>query len=213
MTLNFQQTDSAASLGEFVACSGATAASEAASSRCLPGAIPGSNEARVSNPRDTSLACFMFEAAPNTTHWAAGTWTVRLNVTDYDDPTDETGTHYTLQEVHICRQTFNGAAVATVGSTTGISTFISANGVQTVNVDGAASYGSSSDLVYVVVVLDVGGGAGPWELGVTFDQIIETPIVPTRRGRRDQHVGQGGARQPSTGQAGARDQHADTDDA
>lgn len=176
MAITFQQTDTEAACGNFLACSGASqlADNSAVSSDATQDGTAGTTEQTVKNSAGVNnVAAYMVQCsdAPTNTNWDSGDWVVDFEVTTGN-------TNITLQEIHICH--IDGGACSTtgtIGSMTGIGQAMSA-GIHSYTISGSevSSPNTSSD-PYIVWVFDFGGNHGNEDMGVTPSQTIDSPIT------------------------------------
>src|SRR4030095_14560349 len=175
MAVIYAQTATAAPAGALVACSGAVLIGGGQEQECLctVGGTAGGAVVVDGSQFDAGAgqAGVMFEIAPTNTIWAAGSWTVRLNVTTLN-------TTVTWTDTYICRLNSANVSQATIGSLTVQTTSLSTTGVKTHTVTGAAQTPAAGDKVYIVLVFNCTGANQT--LGVTFNQNIDSPFeVPT----------------------------------
>lgn len=181
---NYQQTDTSAaqcSQAEAIACSGVAAAeAESVGREAIDSGTAGTSETAVTISNDTpEIVCFWYESEDvNDTSWAAGTWSVRLDVTTTADA------NWTRTDV--CRVTSDCSSVeATVGSATH-SISLNATGVTSdVDVTGSAQAGAAaSDLWLIVLACLENVAHGNAAFGVTPSQLIDTPLAALAAGKR-----------------------------
>lgn len=143
----FTQTDTAASFGAVQSCASHAVASGPSAKAASVGGTAGVTPVVVTINRDTASprSGTMVQAAPGLALWPAGTWTVRLNVT-------VANANLTISRCYICRRTSGDVSVSTVGSNTAVATSLSTTGVKSISVTGSATTGSTSDVVYIVLV-------------------------------------------------------------
>lgn len=167
--INLQETDSAATCGIAVYCSGGT--SQASSPKLAQsGGSAGSTPVTISINGSTSLRIvFGFDCpiAAGAT-WDAGTWTVRWNVTTAN-------MNLTWEEVHICRLSSSCVNQATIGSATALGISLGATGVKTQTVSGAAQSPSVGDRVYILFVI-TNAAMTLQSFDITPSEIINTPF-------------------------------------
>src|SRR4029434_1901476 len=187
MAVIYAQTATVAPAGALVACSGAVLIGGGQEQECLctVGGTAGGAVVVGGSQFDAGAgqAGVMFEIAPTNTIWAAGSWTVRLNVTTLN-------TTVTWTDTYICRLNSANVSQATIGSLTGQTTSLSttrvkthtgtgaarnpATRVQAHTVTGAAQTPAAGDKVYIVLVFNCTGANQT--LGVTFNQNIDSPF-------------------------------------
>lgn len=176
MAVSYHQTGNAAGCGSIAACSGATVCGSPVPRTAAFGGSSGGALSTGGADWDAGVtrAFWFVEIIPDAnTNWAAGTWTVRLNVT--------TAVAATLTAIYICRISSVCANLATIGSATGLSISLNATGVKTQTVSGAAQTPGAGDHVYIVFV----GSSAAMNavVGITSDQDIDSPFILNRRGQ------------------------------
>ncbi len=172
MAINFQQTNTGANASaEAAHCSGATENTDEDSYLCTDGGSAGNTSTTTTvDASAADYACIYFECtvAADVT-WAAGTWTINLNVT--------TGNHQlTLDAIYICRLNSSYTNQATIGSSTGIGQNLATAQVYSPTVTGAAQTPSAGDLVVVILMLD-NAQSMTNDLVWTNDQVIASPFT------------------------------------
>lgn len=175
MAINFTQTDSdnaaVDTSTERAGCSGAIYSGLAASPECTDGGTAGtlgmSFRLAASAVGEAGL-CLVCVPAAGTT-WAAGTWTVRFNVTTAN-------MNLTVTAVHICRANSSGTNQETIGSATGLSISLGTTGVKSQAVTGSAVTPAAGDLVTVVLVGD-NGSMSAATASITRGQNIDSPFT------------------------------------
>lgn len=168
MALDYQQTDNSPSLGDNIGCSGATISGTTTPQSCLAssGGTAGTTEETITiDAKDTGEAGYMVEIDPGA-DVAAGTHVAKINPTT-------TNADFQLDEVHVCW--WNGSTYSSLGSATSLALAMTA--IRTVNITGcsASPTYSSGDRLYYVFVFSTGGSHGGLNLGVTPNQIMQTP--------------------------------------
>lgn len=171
----FAQSDTAQDCTVGVFCSGATLGVTNKGRKAVEGGSPGSTQQTITLGVPNGIqqwACWNFEIVPGAdfSTWAAGTYTIQINVTSGGGP------NTTLQEVHICRVNSSCSNVASLGSTTGIFQAVDTPGVYTVDVSGSAvASPAPTDKILVVVVFrdEVDSNSN---VGITPDRNVTTPL-------------------------------------
>ena len=123
MALNFQQTDTNGSLTNQAYCSvgGGFTGNKIAS----VGGTVGSVDVVLSlSSSQTGLAITFDLTVGSNVSWAAGTWTVRFNITTAN-------MNLTCTSIYICRISSGNVNQATIGSATGLSISLGTTGVKT----------------------------------------------------------------------------------
>jgi hypothetical protein len=113
---------------------------------------------------------------PNSTSWASGTYTVKLNVT-----VAASSSNMTWQDTCIIRVNSSGTAQATVGSLTAQSISLASTGVKSMAISGSAQgSASASDRIVVVMNFKNAGSSGSYswtlEAGNTTNDTVATPV-------------------------------------
>lgn len=148
MALTFKQTSSAADGGVQAACSGRSVSSKTPNQDFECSATGSYNTTNISTTLGGSesavveVVCQSKAGEPGLTSWAAGDWTVDLNIVVGNS-------NITLEEVHICRLNSSSVSQASVGSNTGLGITCTA-GVKSVTVTGSSQSASGSDMFLVV---------------------------------------------------------------
>lgn len=174
MVYSFKQTDTASICPINVYCSGRSLSANVnkPTRKATFGASPGSTSTAVGVDYLVTLkVCVNFElVVDNGVTWAAGTWTVRFNVTTASN------LGIWLEEVHICRVNSSCVSQETIGSTTGIHNQMNSTGVRTISVTGIAQAPSVGDKVIIVLVFtnDDNHGNG---FNFTPNQDVDSPFT------------------------------------
>lgn len=173
MAIDYQQTDDAGTAGAIAACSGATVGNANLNRVASVGGTPGSSLLNTlgGTEFDTGLsrALLFFEITPAAgVVWAAGDWTVRLNISSQAN-------NVTWTETHICRLNSSNVSQATIGSLTGQTTGINTTGVKTHVVAGSSQSPSAGDKVLIVFVF--ASNQNNRFFVPVFDQIITSPFT------------------------------------
>jgi hypothetical protein len=160
MAINFQQTDA------FTGCSASGARRDA-----LDGGTAGSSAVSLSVAGDATdspllrVTCFVDTGVT----WAAGTWTVRLNVTTAN-------MFVSWASATIIRVNASCVVQETLGEVTGLGISLAATGVQSTTVSGSAATPSADDRILV----DFGfanGSMNAQSFEFTPDQLIDSPFT------------------------------------
>lgn len=176
MAIVYAQTASLASV-EVVMCSGGVlmGGGQEQSSLCSKGGTPASSPVVVGGSQfdaGAGQAGVMFQIVPPAgTGWAAGTWTVRLNVTT------GSAAACTWTDTYVCRTNSSDVSQATIGSLTGQSIAINTTGVKSMNVTGSAQTPSAGDKVYIVLLFN--SPSANQQFSVQFNQNIDSPFTET----------------------------------
>lgn len=171
MAIVFTQTDEVASCPIMTACAptDTTVSSQASDFAMRPGGTPGTVAESFDVPAGSSRYGVFFQSDDvGQTDWPSGQWTVNLNVSSAQNNTAWDG-------VWICRVDSACGTVASVGSET-TSTDISAGGVFSKPVTGAATTGTTTDAVYVVCRFTNSHSMTARTVGVTPNQTVDSPI-------------------------------------
>ena len=171
MALTFTQTDDVASCPVMAACApaGGTISSQASDFAMRVGGTAGTVAESFDIPAGSSRYGVFFQSgATDQTDWPSGNWTVNLNVSTAQNNTAWTG-------VWVCRIDDACGTVASVGSET-TSTDISAGGVFSKTVTGAATTGAATDRVYVVCEFTNSHNMTARTVGVTPSETVASPI-------------------------------------
>ena len=190
MAVDLQQTDAPSGSPEAaqVGCSGRSLSggSPTYARLCTEGGTAGTTEIlpALANLETTVVAYNDISDAIGVTSWDSGTYTWRLNITT-------TSATVTLEEVHVCRLNSSLVSQESLGSSTGLGQSLGSSGVISGNVTGSAATASASDVVAFIYVFSNShshGGDDP--VGITPNQVLNTPIVAAtpvtvnfRRGR------------------------------
>jgi hypothetical protein len=183
------QTDSAATHGQSVACSGAALTADVGNSIAAPdGGTAGVGTRTITVGIGATEAAIFMESGPIVVQiWPAGVWSVPLDITAGN-------ADISLDEVYVCRVNSAGVSQATIASRTGISRALTSTGVITVDLfqenDETAS---ATDRVYIVFVLTNADAGATQAITITPGQTILTPIIKVHRikVRRERHEGLG----------------------
>src|SRR5574341_118548 len=153
MAINFQQTDTDDSRnGNNTFCSDAVTNGLVASNedrQATDGGTAGSTPVTlglggsVVNAGGVAWYCIVASGVT----WAAGTWTVRMNVTTAN-------MNMTWTKCFLCRVNSANVNQETLGSVTGLAISLSTTGVKTATITGSAATPSAGDSVAVVIVVD-----------------------------------------------------------
>jgi hypothetical protein len=84
--------------------------------------------------------------------------------------------NFTLREVYICRVNSSDVSQATIGSDTAVNTVLTSTGVRSGTISGSAQTPNSGDYVNIVFVF-TNGAMTTQSIGVTHNQLIDTPLV------------------------------------
>jgi hypothetical protein len=175
MARAFTMTDAASPTGVAQFCSGITTDARSIFDRaCSDGATAGTGTTTTQVDTATLERGLVYETIgnePNDTSWAAGNWTVRLNVTTGD-------TDIQADEVWICRINSGGTSQATVGSSTGLAEDLDAR-IHSWVISGSAQAGAAAGDRFVVLIgtKRKSGAHGNPTAVVTNDQDIDTPLA------------------------------------
>lgn len=167
------QTDTSAQDGPMKACAVGTLAAIPRARQMASGATPGVTEETISIAADSERLGWMLQSAPGEPGgitWPTGTVVSRLNITSAP------GTLY-LHAIYVCRITSAGVLVGSYGSLTGMHVTLSP-GVKTHNVPVSRITGSVTDELYMVYSFHNHELLINQSVGITPDQVIDTPIVP-----------------------------------
>lgn len=169
-----QQKDTTANCSTVAAfCSGRSVTGGTAVSRdAEDGATAGSSEATItlSGGETTVVGMQLVSDALGVTLWEGGNYTVRVNVTTSD-------MNITLEEVHLCRVNSSCTNQEDLGGSTGLAIDCGTTGVKTITVEGAlTSTASATDHLAVVLVFTNSFSMSSKSIGITPNQIIDTPI-------------------------------------
>jgi len=175
MPISLTQTDTTLSKSYSTQCQTASGGDSAdiAKKDATTAGTAGSTEVFIGAYKATVQdALYMGSDALGLTSWDSGTYTFRLNVT-----TPDAGAETRVVQVSACRMNAAGVSQATIGTWTG-ATVLSATTVYTFNITGAAQSAASTDWILFIVQLENTGHGAP-TVGVTPDQLIDTPIALT----------------------------------
>lgn len=170
--IDFQQEDTAPSCTDAEACSGLTGTQGPINQFAIQGGTAGTTEDVSGNfpNADTTIRRTVYYdlPIPSGADGAAGNWTVRINHT--------TGDASVLgREVHVCRSNSVCENQETLGSLTS-QAFDTSTGVWIATVNQASSTTiSADDRVFIVVAYENTAAHGNHSIGVTPDQIINSP--------------------------------------
>lgn len=172
MATSFQETDTAVTTALAAFCSalslstGTTDAQDAS----VGGAAGTSHSFSVQKSGARAIAVgFELPVASGST-WAAGTWTVRLNITTANSA-------LTLEDIFICRVNSSGVSQATIGSLSSIAASLGATGVISKSITGAAQTPSAGDKVYIVFSFTNSNSMTTQSAAFTADQLIDSPFT------------------------------------
>jgi hypothetical protein len=115
---------------------------------------------------DTLVVWKEYECLPAVAAWASGTYGVTVDIT-------VANMNLTLNEIHLCRVNSSCAAVATIGSLTGIARNLGTTGAVTHNVTGSSDTHNSTDKLMVLLVITNGAMSAQ---SATVQTTIATPI-------------------------------------
>jgi len=174
MATDFQQTDTAAFCLYATSCYGGTIGETRPSLKAIEGGTPGT-DTQIAEPGipngSTEWATIFFEIIPGAdfTQWAAGTYTVPLNVT-------RGNANISWEHTYICRLDLNCANLGLIGSLSDQEISLATEEVFDMDVSGAlVASPASTDRIYIILVLkNVAEDAQ--EIEFTSDQIIATPL-------------------------------------
>ena len=170
--IDFQQEDTAPSCTEAEACSLLSGTQGPINQFAIQGGTAGTTEDGSGNfpNADTTIRRTVYYdlPIPSGADGAAGNWTVRINHT--------TGNSNILgREVHVCRVNVSCLNQETLGSLTS-QAFDTSTGIWTATVNQASSTTISvNDRVFIVVGYENTGIHGNSSIGVTPNQIINSP--------------------------------------
>ena len=176
MAIIYNQTANLAAV-EAVSCSGAVlmGGGQEQSSLCSVGGTPAGSPVVVGGSQfdaGAGQAGVMFEIVPPAgTVWAAGNWTVRLNVTT------GSAAACTWTGTFLCRHNSSNVNQGSFGSLTGQTTAINTTGVKSHVVSGSSQTPSAGDKVYIVLVFS--SPSANQQFSVQFDQAIDSPFTST----------------------------------
>lgn len=152
MPINFQQTDTAPACTAAAFCSGRSlGGADETEMQAEDGGTAGITADTFGMAGSDSLVVVFTNeivVAAGVT-WAAGTWTVRVDIT-------KALTDFTFEEVHLCRVNSSCVSQASFGSLTAIGESVTA-GVHTFSVTGTAETPSAGDIVQIVHVMSHAG--------------------------------------------------------
>lgn len=170
MTIDYQQTDSAGDCSAATYCSGATALTP--SRQASVGGTPGTAENSYSLGAGAIRGIGQVSITPASgVTWAAGDWTVRFNVTT-------SNMNVSLRNIYICR--ISSACVnlgVIIGSLTGLADAMSATGVKTYTISGAAQTPNAGDRIMVILVMENTNTMTTQVIGITPSEIITSPFT------------------------------------
>lgn len=171
MALTFQQTDAVSPCAPMSACAPAkTITTPLVDVAMAPGGTPGTTaESFDIGPGASDYKAFFQSDDVGKVDWEAGTWTVNLNVSSAQN-------NMAWDGVWICRVDNACGTVASVGSETA-SIDISAGGVFSKTVTGAATTGTTTDAVYVVCQFTNSHSMTARTIGVTPSETVASPIA------------------------------------
>lgn len=171
MAINYRQTDTNATCADGQYClpvsTGTVDILKLASDGGTAGVTEatGSHFANASDQRD-----ILFEIVPAAgTTWAAGNWTVRLNVTTAN-------MNLTWDTVYICRVNSSCVSQATIASATGLAISCGTTGVKSTTVSGAVQTPGAGDKIVVLLEFD-NGSMTTQTFGITPNQLIDSPFT------------------------------------
>lgn len=185
------QTGTNAGCGSIASCSARTLSAIRSFVR-LKRALPLGSVARTFSllPSAVNHAAVMFQSEnlgslgvngigePGVTEWAAGNYTINLNISTAN-------TNITWTETYICRINHTCGGGTTVGSLTGQSISCGTTGVKQMVVSGAASSGDENDHVYIVLVFSNANIMATQSTQFLPNKLITMPInIPDFRGMR-----------------------------
>ncbi len=175
MTVEYRQTDTAATHGSAAYCSGLSAAqTEVNKAASVGGAAGTATLTAQTNSEGTRYAVIWeTDAVGDVGAWPASTATVRLNITTGNS-------NVSVTEVYLCRVNSSGTSQGTWGSSTGLTTSCT-SGVKSWSVttsEMTAGQGvSSTDRLVVVIGIARTGGHGGQSFDWQSDQLITTPFT------------------------------------
>ncbi len=170
--ISYQQVDAAHQCGTLVGCSGGTIATTPIARQVIDGGIPGTNEETIVIADFATQAGFMIGSTPllpGDLSWEDGDWVVRINVTTGDGKV-------TWEDTYVCRFDANCNSLAVVGSLLAQAISLASTGVQSMTIPGVIQAANVDDIFYIVLIFANAGG-GPSALGLTPDQILDTPLL------------------------------------
>lgn len=170
MGITFQQTDAASACAPMSACAPAkTIVTPIVDVAMAPGGTPGTTAETFDIAASASEYKTFFQSDDvGQTDWPAGNWTVNLNISSAQNNMAWTG-------VWICRVDTTCGTIASVGSETA-SVDVSAGGIFSKTVTGAATTGATTDAVYVVCQFANSHTMTARTIGVTPSETVASPI-------------------------------------
>ena len=176
MAIDYQQENTAMVCTPAAFCSGASMNTATDPRQAVEGGSAGGLGVNLTIDQASLIACFFYEVLADVADtWAAGNWTVRVNLTGGN-------ADVTLEEVHICRVNSSCVNQETLGSNTGLG--LSTTGGQqnvVVNQPSAASP-SAGDKIIIVLVFTNAATMGNQKTQLTHDQLITSPYVAAGAG-------------------------------
>ena len=183
-TLSFVQTDTAGdfSFGEFCASAPDGVGEATINRQAVDGGTAGTSAVTIQVNKGDTQTVINLTFHPNTTTYAAGDWSVPVNVTSAN-------TTLEFKSVYLCRVNSSGVNQETIASITGLTTQLS-GAVHTFNFTGVGEITAAAGdrVVFVGIVgMDVGVHADQ-TAQITPNQTITTPIVATTTVNADQVI-------------------------
>jgi hypothetical protein len=158
--INFQQTDTGG------ACTGLEANIRLASD----GGSAGSTPVSLTITATVGRSAFPFEANPNLTAWAAGDYTVRLNVTTAN-------MNLTVTAVDVFIYNSSCGSVGSIASSGVVSTSLSTTGVKSWTINDPSSHTRSATDKLIVRLTISNGAMSDQAFSFTPNQLIDTPLA------------------------------------
>ena len=173
MGLTYTQTNDAISCEPFEACADGDIFGDVLESQLEIAAEPGSSEQIMELPSSSSFLTSFMQTVGGIGEetWQAGTYEINFNVTTASNDIEKQG-------LWVCRVNQSCGVVDTVGSDM-TTTAMTDEGVYTFSANGSESVGDASDDLYIILEFSNSHNHASRDVGITPDQIVETPIEST----------------------------------
>jgi len=168
----FNQTDTNTTHGVVAMCSGSTTSTAYGDTQISTSDAAGTGYETITLVKGTTAIGCAFESKsgqPGITAWAAGTYTVNINVTTAN-------ADVFWEHTYVCRCNSSGVNQETIGSTTSQHTSCGTTGTKSMSVTGAATTASATDRLYIVCVFQNTKSTASRTIGYQNSLTVVTPL-------------------------------------